>query len=95
MAYAAQVMVLIIFAVLKAIRYSRTGSIWAAKATAFSGFSESLDDLVRLIRKPPVRSIPLVHQEPPNSTTNNEAAQTGFSTIPAVSRPVQAHIAST
>lgn len=49
-AYAAQAIVLMIFVALKAIRVWRTGSFWAAKLPGFVGFSEDIDDLIRLIK---------------------------------------------
>jgi amino acid transporter len=74
-AYAAQVIVLVIFAALKVIRLWRTGSFWAIKHPGFTGFSQNLDDLNRLIRDDTVESTAETDPAESTSQSRNESSE--------------------
>lgn len=88
-AYSAQTIVLSIFVALKTIRFYRTGSIWTPHLTAFAGFTENLDNLLRLIKKSPVRSISLANLERSNLRVTNDAAQSSSGMSTADSQPAR------
>lgn len=77
-AYAAQFVVLLIFLVLKAIRYRRHGTFKSNRPIRgnFNGFTARLNDLVRFIKKPSNSSTPLTNLQSSNATSGNQA--TGF-----------------